>query len=233
METDIKIIITKILLVILLFFCVELNICSAWENPENNDDIYMMSYLPLEKKHIKYHYPDTLYDYSKNFGGIFISPLIGLDFPLGNFSKNSKSGFVFGGRLEFAMSSLYPFIIGATVQYQKNNGDDEFKTVNRLDVMETEILSYGISVDFIINKYLKSKFTIPFLTLEIRNYQVTRKIQPDFQNPGLESKVNTFGITGGAGFTLWIFDVIGTYTYAKNLSSFTLKTRFHFPLFKL
>jgi hypothetical protein len=105
-------------------------------------------------------------------------------------------------------------------------------SVNRLDVLETKISSFGLSIDVILNKYVKSDFTIPFVTLEAKYLTIQREISPLNNNLGLAYSESTFGFTGGFGVTLHIFDIYGTYTYAKHYSTFAVKTRFHFPLIK-
>ena len=169
---------------------------------------------------------------SKSAGGLFLSPLVGLEFPFREFSNTAKTGFTYGVKLEFASKDIYPFIIGGMFQQQLNNGDEEFKTVNRLDILKTTINSFGLSLDIILNKYIKSDFTIPFITLEVKYLTIQREISPPSNMLGLETSENVIGFTGGLGFTLYIFDLYGTYTYAKNYNSFAVKTRFHFPLIK-
>lgn len=169
---------------------------------------------------------------SKSAGGLFISPLVGLEFPFREFGITAKTGLTYGVKLEFASKDIYPFIIGGMFQQQINNGDVEFKTVNRLDILTTTINSFGVSLDMILNKYIKSEFTIPFVTLEAKYLTIRREISPPTNTLGLETAENVIGITGGLGLTLYIFDIYGTYTYAKSYSSFAVKTRFHFPLIK-
>lgn len=169
---------------------------------------------------------------SVSAGGLFISPLVGLEFPVGEFNSTANPGIVYGAKLEFASGDIYPFIIGGIFHRQTNKGDEDYKTINRIDKLETTINSFGLSVDFLLNKYFKSDFTIPFVTLEAKYFMIERDISPAIDTLGLETSETIIGVTGGVGFTLYIFDIYGTYTYAKNYSSFAIKTRFHFPLIK-
>ena len=169
---------------------------------------------------------------SVSTGGLFVAPFVGFAFPIQEFSNNSKAAFDAGVKLEIAHSSFYPFIIGGIFQYQSHEGTDEIKTVNFLSTFNTEILSFGGSVDFILNKYIKSDFTIPFLTLEVKAMSVTRNIAPANFNPGFETSESVIGITGGVGITLYIFDLYASYTYAGDFSTVGINTRFHYPIFK-
>ena len=169
---------------------------------------------------------------SVSAGGLFISPLVGLEFPVGEFNNTAKSGIVYGAKLEFASGDIYPFIIGGLFHRQTNKGDEDYKTINRIDILETTINSFGLSIDFLLSKYFKSDFTTPFVTLEAKYFMIERDISPALDTLGLATSETIIGVTGGIGLTLYIFDIYGTYTYAKNYSSFAVKTRFHFPLIK-
>jgi hypothetical protein len=165
-------------------------------------------------------------------GGIFISPFIGFEFPVQEFSNNSKGTFDFGVKLEFAHSKIYPFVVGGFIQYESHEGTDEIKTANFLTAFKTDITSFGGSIDIILNKFLKSDFTIPFVTVEVKMMNVKRVITPEAFNPGYSTSDNVIGIGGGLGFTLFIFDIVTTYNHAGDYSTFGLKTRFHYPLIK-
>lgn len=168
----------------------------------------------------------------KKPGGIFIAPVLGAEFPTKGFNSNSKYAFSFGGRLEYASTSIYPFILGATVQYQNHAGSDDYKTLYLINSLNTKITSYGVSVDMILNKFLKSSFTIPFVFIEARSVSVKREVSPVNEYPDLKTTDNTIAFGGGAGFTLYIFDIYASYLSAKEYSTISIKTRFRFPLIK-
>lgn len=180
-----------------------------------------------------------LRDFSKSkagintsISGLFISPSIGISFPLKDFRNNSNSGLNVGVKLEFASTKIYPFIIGAVYEHQSHEGNDEFKAANVLGTFQTKISSFGGSVDVVLSKYIRSNFTMPFVTLEVKLMNVTRTIVPDNTSLGIPLTESVTAFTGGAGFTIFIFDIYGTYTYADKFSSVNVKTRFHFPLLK-
>jgi hypothetical protein len=168
----------------------------------------------------------------KKTGGIFISPVIGVEFPTNGFNVNSKYAVCLGGKLEYSSLKIYPLVIGATFQYQKHNGSDEFKTQYLINSLNTKITSFGLSLDLLLNKYLKSSFTIPFVFAEVRMVNVKREVTPESNYPDLKSTDNTIGFGGGFGFTLYIFDIYTTYLSAKEYSTVSIKTRFRFPLIK-
>lgn len=198
-------------------------------------ELNAQTFFNFDKRVSSISYRDSIKIKSKpriNAGGVFITPLLGLAFPFKEFGSNSNAGLIYGLKLDFASFKLHPFVLGITYQSQKNDGSEEFKTLNRLNSLETNISSFGVCVDILLNSFLKSNFTIPFVTLEAKYYNVTRTLSPDSPDLNIKPSDNLIGISAGAGITLFIFDIYGTYNYAKEYSSIALNTRFHFPLVK-
>lgn len=164
--------------------------------------------------------------------GIFITPLVGFDFPMRDFSSNSKYSISYGFRLEYASISIYPIVVFGKLEFQKYNGSDAFRTANLLNSMQTKITSIGGGVYILLNKYLKSNFTMPFLVGEINSYSVKRIISPDLPIDGIKTSDSKIIYSAGLGFTLYIFDIITSYNFGNEYSSLSLKTQFHFPLIK-
>lgn len=50
--------------------------------------------------------------------------------------------------------------------------------------------------------------------------------------PDLKKSESKVVLSGGLGFTLYIFDIITSYNFAGDYSSLSVKTQFHFPLIK-
>ncbi|MBN8569427.1 MAG: hypothetical protein J0M18_07335 [Ignavibacteria bacterium] len=170
---------------------------------------------------------------SSNPGGIFLAPTLSAVYPVSTFSQTSKIAAQYGVRLEYSSKKIYPFVIGALVEFGKHNGKDEFMNLNLLTTYETKTTAVGGSVDIILSKYLKTNFTIPFATLEVKYISATTKIAPETANiPGLVLSESQISYGGGLGFTLYIFDIYGKYSYSKSYSTFSINTRFHIPLLK-
>ena len=164
--------------------------------------------------------------------GIFVAPLFGLSIPIQKLHQNSTSAFNYGVRLEFASIHIYPIVIGVSFQSQKFKGSDNYKTMNLLNDFQTKVTTFGLGVDVLLNKYLKTSFTLPFITIEGKYIKVTRTILPDIELPDIKKDDSVMGASVGLGFTLFIFDVYGNYTYAKDYSNIAMQLRLHLPLLK-
>jgi len=170
---------------------------------------------------------------SVKIGGIFISPNVGMVFPLGTFAGNSGIGVVYGAKLEFAFSKLYPFVFGFIYEGQTNKGDPGYMNNNLLTTLQTKFTYIGGSLDFILNKILKSDFTTPVVSLEVKYAKMTRNIVPDTPPPpGILAEQSLLTYSGGLAFTLYVFDLNTKYTYAGEYSTLDFQIRFHFPVVK-
>lgn len=164
--------------------------------------------------------------------GIFFAPVLGVDFPMNEFSSNSKYSVSFGFKLEYASISIYPIVLFGEFYSQKHQGSDAFKTLNVLNSAETKVTSIGGGIYILLNKYLKSNFTMPFLVADAKMYNIKRTISPEVPIEGIKLSDSKVVFSAGFGFTLFIFDIITSYNFAKEYSALTFKTQFRLPLIK-
>lgn len=166
------------------------------------------------------------------FGGIFLSPSIGISYPVGTFRDYSKSGLIYGIKAEIGLSRLYPFVFGFVYEYQKNNGDADYITTNFLTYYDTKITYIGGSVDFILSKYIKTSFTMPVLSAEIKYASIVKEIGAENSTAIVPINESTMTYSAGLAFTLYVFDIYSRYTFAGDYSNLTLLFRMHIPLVK-
>ena len=167
-----------------------------------------------------------------SLGGLFLAPNIGITYPLGTFASNSGVGFVWGAKLEFAFSKLYPFVPGIVFESQDYKGAAGFISNNLLTGFSTDVIYFGGSIDIILNKFIKSDFTTPVFTGEVKYASVTRNISPDVTIEGIPDNESLLTFSTGLVFTLYVFDLGIKYTYADVYSNLNLQLKVHFPVVK-
>ncbi|MEO8209506.1 MAG: hypothetical protein ABI840_03010 [bacterium] len=169
-----------------------------------------------------------------SIGGLFIAPTIGVSFPQGNFGTYSKSGFLYGAKLEIGLSKLYPFVIGFVYELQNNPGNPNFTNANFITDLTTKITSIGGSLDIILNKYIKSNFTTPIFSIEVKYANLIREISPPLTIPipnfPLEESYLTY--SAGLGFTIYILDLSAKYTFSSDYPNLIFQARFHLPIIR-
>lgn len=168
----------------------------------------------------------------KSISALFISVGGGIAVPLSPFKDNSNVTFGILGRLEFASTLIFPFIISGEVDYFSYKGADEFKTINLLSNFKTKILSVGLNIEYSLAKLIHSSFTMPFLTVDVKNNLIKREYDGarTFENlPRDESKIS---IGAGFGLTLFIFDFYVKYNRMKDNSSIGVYTKTKIPVIR-
>ncbi len=167
-----------------------------------------------------------------SLSGFFLSVGGGLSVPVAGFNQNSDVAFGFLGRVEFSSTSIFPLIIGGEFNYFSYPGADQFKTLNVINNYKTRILSYGLSVEYTLSKLLNSSYTIPFLTLDVKNNMIKREYDGEANLEGLPREETKFSVGAGAGFTLFVFDFLVKYNYMKSLSNIGVYTKVKIPVIR-
>lgn len=168
----------------------------------------------------------------RNISAIFLSVGGGISVPLDSFRTSARVTFGILGRLEFASTSIFPFVIGAQVDYFSYNAPDEFKTIHLLTGYKTKILGLGLNIEYSLSKLLRSSFTMPFLTVDVKTNSIRREYDADDSTlavPRSESKVS---VGAGFGMTIFIFDFVVKYNYIKNNSFVGVYAKTKFPVIR-
>ncbi|MEO8666647.1 MAG: hypothetical protein ABI462_14230, partial [Ignavibacteria bacterium] len=141
-------------------------------------------------------------------------------------------GFVYGAKFELAYSRLYPFVFGFVYESQKNKGNSDFTTVNSLTQFDTKLTSLGGSLDIILNKFIKSDFTTTIFSVEVKYAKVVRSIVPAQTLPDITTDESLLTYSAGLGFTIYVFDLSGRYTFAKDFSNLAFQMKLHLPIIR-
>lgn len=167
-----------------------------------------------------------------SLSGFFISVGGGLSVPVAEFNQNSDVSFGILGRLEFSSTSIFPLIIGGEINYFTYPGADLFKTLNVLDGYKTNILSFGLSLEYTLSKLLNSSYTIPFIAVDVKNNIIKREYDDKAELDGLLREETKISIGAGGGFTLFVFDFVIKYNYMKSLSNIGVYTKIKIPVIR-
>ena len=168
----------------------------------------------------------------RSISALFIGVGGGLCIPMSPFKNYSNVTFGILGRLEFASTAIFPFVIGAQADYFSYNAPDEFKTVNVLTNYKTKILAFGLNIDYSLSKLIRSPFTMPFLTIDVKSNLVKREYDEDRSFADLPREESKISVGAGLGMTLFIFDFIAKYNYMKDNSFIGVYTKTKIPVIR-
>lgn len=167
---------------------------------------------------------------SKSISALFIGVGGGITVPLAKFKENSDVTFGILGRLEFSSTGIFPFVIGAQVDYFSYPGADEFKTVNLLANYRTKILGIGLNIEYSLAKLFRSSFTMPFLTVDVKSNRIKREYDEARTLDGLPREEQKISVGAGVGMTVFIFDFLVKYNYMKDNNFVGVYTKTKIPV---
>lgn len=168
----------------------------------------------------------------KSISAIFIGFGGGLVIPGSKYTETANPSFGILGRLEFSSTGIFPFVIGGEVNYYSFNSPDEFRTINLLSIFRTKILSFGLNIDYSLSKLIRSSFTMPFISVDVKNNNIKRDFDENRSFEGLPVKESKISIGAGLGFTVFIFDFSVKYNYMKDNPFISVTTKTKFPIIR-
>ena len=195
-------------------------------NPKKDSHILPLNYKTYADSTKKTGHPKF------KAGGIFLNLGTGLGVPLKDFNDNSKPTFGILGRVEYASTAIFPFVIGAEIDYWSYIGDDQFKTLNLLSTFRTKITSFGLNIEYSLARLFNSPYSIPFITVDVKTNKIKREIDLGRTLEGLPAKDSKVSFGVGIGTTLFVFDFYLKYNFMKELSNFGAYAKMKFPIIR-
>jgi hypothetical protein len=168
----------------------------------------------------------------KSISALFLTIGGGIAVPLDTFKTYANVTFGVLGRLEFASTSIFPFVIGAQVDYFSYSGQDEYKTINLLSNLKTMILGIGLSVEYSLAKVVKSSFTMPFLAVDVKTNMITREYDDNRTIENLPREESKVSIGAGIGMTIFVLDFVAKYNYMKDNSYVGVYAKMKVPVIR-
>lgn len=168
----------------------------------------------------------------KSISALFIGLGGGLAVPVSKFTETAIPTFGLLGRMEFSSTGIFPFVIGAEVNYYSYNSPDEFRAINILSSYRTKILSFGLNVDYSLSKLFRSSFTMPFLSVDVKSNNIKREFDENRSFEGVPLTESKVSVGAGIGFTLFILDFSVKYNYMKDNSFVSVTTKTKFPIIR-
>jgi len=168
----------------------------------------------------------------RSISALFLGFGGGLAIPVSKFTETANPRFGILGRMEFSSTGIFPFVIGAEVNYYSYNSPDDFRAINILSSYRTKILSFGLNIDYSLSKLFRSSFTMPFLTVDVKSNNIKREFDEIRTFEGLALTESKVSVGAGIGFTLFILDFSVKYNYMKDNSFVSVTTKTKFPIIR-
>lgn len=147
---------------------------------------------------------------AQEISGIFISPFVGARFPLEEASKKHKTGFSFGGSLEYGTSAL-PFFMKIEFNYthfpQKSAIQHQYENKS--------ITGVGIGIDYLFYPLIASETILtPFISIDLTyNYIERQFLTYTYRFEIFKRDEQKFGFAFGGGFSFFLVEFTLKYYY--------------------
>lgn len=168
----------------------------------------------------------------RSISALFLGVGGGLSVPAGQFTETANPSFGIMGKLDFASTGIFPFVIGGEINYYAYNSPDEFRTVNLLTGYRTKILSFGLNIDYSLSGFIRSSFTMPYLSVDVKSNTIKREFDAGREFEGLVPSESGVSVGAGFGFTMFILDFTVKYNYLKNNSYVSVTTKTKIPVIR-
>ncbi len=166
--------------------------------------------------------------------GMFICVGVGPRTPIGSFGSSSMTGIGFNAELDYTDNEYLPLFLFAKVEFLHFPGSQEFYQSSAYSHFSTNILPLSVGGRYYLSPILENVgVVLPFIETagHIAVYQRLHQFKISTPFPSYIEDGTKFGVSVGVGFSMFIVEMLASYTYFKSnqFVGFDLKVRL--PMF--
>lgn len=160
--------------------------------------------------------------------GVFVSPYVGIRLPIQEASKKYKTGFSFGGNLEYGNSAI-PFIIRLGFNYTSFPQ----KGIYNQTYQSSSITGVNLGFDYLITPLIASESIVaPFISADFNYNYIERQLIYYTYRFETDLKIDQkFGFTLGAGISLFLVDFVVKYNFLIYEPYLSLDYKLRLPIY--
>lgn len=166
--------------------------------------------------------------------GLFMGVGVGPRFPIGNFSESQNIGAGFDVTFSYSDNQLLPFFLYATIGYQHYPGRQDFYKRTDYSSFSSNVLTLSPGIRYYFPPLIESVMLLmPIVDagLEVAYFERSHQFKLDRGKQNYVEEVAKFGFHVGAGFSMFILDVITYYNYLNNNEYISFNLRATIPIF--
>ena len=166
--------------------------------------------------------------------GVFLAAGVGARLPIGDFANSTDLGYGINVEASYTDSDYLPFFIFARLGYEQFPGSQDFYQQTDYSNYATTIVPASLGIRYYFSPLVESVVLLMPIVEGSVSYtyiQVLNEFKIDAGRTNFKEDQWKFGGTVGAGFSMFILEVMANYTYyeSKQYLSFNLNVRL--PLF--
>lgn len=166
--------------------------------------------------------------------GLFMSFGVGPRMPVFTFSDRFKIGSGFDVTLSYVDSEIIPVFFYINLGYQHHPGKQEFYAISDYSSISSSVIVLNSGIRLYLPPIIKN-FVILMPVVEggfaLSNWSNFYQFKIDTNKPDINENITKAGFQVGAGFSMFLMDVMLTYNYFSDNQYLSLDLRVRIPIF--
>ena len=166
--------------------------------------------------------------------GIFLTTGVGARFPVGQFANSSNLGYGISVDASYTDSDHLPFFLFARFGYEQFPGSQDFYQQSDYSNYSTTLVPISVGLRYYFSPLVESAILLmPIIeaSASYTYFQVLNEFKVDSGKSDYTEDSWNFGGTIGAGFSMFILEIIGNYSYYESTQYFSVNLNVRLPLF--
>ena len=166
--------------------------------------------------------------------GIFLAFGVGPRLPVGEFSNTSELGYGLDIEISYTDNEFLPVFLFASVGFEQYPGAQRFYQESDYSNLSTNAIPLNVGVRYYFSPLLEQiVLLIPLLEVSasFTYFQVLHEFKIDSGLNNFKTETIDYGITAGAGISMFLMEIIAAYHYVKNHQFVSFDLRVRIPLF--
>ncbi|UCH64691.1 MAG: hypothetical protein JSW63_08670 [Ignavibacterium sp.] len=166
--------------------------------------------------------------------GIFLAFGVGPRLPVGDFSNTSELGYGIGIEVSYTDNEFLPVFLFASVGFEQYPGAQRFYQESAYSNLSTNSIPLNVGVRYYFSPLLEQiVLLIPLIEVSasFTYFQVLHEFKIDSDLSNFKTETIKYGITAGAGISMFLMEIIAAYHYVQNNQFVSFDLRVRIPLF--
>ena len=166
--------------------------------------------------------------------GLFVAAGVGPRLPVGEFSSSTDLGYGLNIEASYTDSDYLPFFVFARLGYEQFPGSQDFYQGTDYSNYSTTIIPASLGVRYYFGPLVESVvLLIPVVegSVSYTYFQVLNEFKADAGRSNYREDLWKFGGTVGAGFSMFILEIMANYTYYESNQYLSFNLNVRLPLY--
>lgn len=166
--------------------------------------------------------------------GVFVAAGVGARLPVGQFSNSTDLGYGLNVEASYTDSDHLPFFVFARLGYEQFPGSQDFYQGSDYSNYSTTIVPVSLGVRYYFGPLVENVVLLmPIVegSVSYTYFEVLNEFKADAGRSNYREDLWKFGGTVGAGFSMFILEIMAHYTYYESNQYLSFNLNVRLPLY--